>query len=167
MVHERFEFPMPASAEVVFDTFHFHEWRCRWDSLVEATHVIGGADSPYVGAITENAGGGLLHGLAMRTQFISFDRPRVAAARMLGRSFPFTRWAASMRHRPQDDGQSVMFYTYTFVAGPLLLRWLLEPIVKLVFDWQTRKRFARMAHFLENHRHEVEQWQRRRVEATA
>ena len=33
MVHERFEFEMPASCEVVFDAFHFHRWRCEWDSL--------------------------------------------------------------------------------------------------------------------------------------
>jgi hypothetical protein len=76
MVHNRFEFDMPASADAVFDVFHFHEWRSRWDSLVDTTHVIGGAPCPYVGAITENSGGGWLRGLAMRTQFISFDRPR-------------------------------------------------------------------------------------------
>jgi len=97
MVHERFEFDMPAPREVVFDAFHYHRWRARWDSLVDATHVIGGAPCPYVGAITENSGGGMLRGLAMRTRFISFDRPRVAAAAMQGRSFPFVR-----QYRPQD-----------------------------------------------------------------
>ncbi|MEP6790715.1 MAG: hypothetical protein ABI907_05050 [Ramlibacter sp.] len=158
---------MPAAAESVFDVFHFHEWRCRWDSLVDATHVIGGAACPYVGAITENSGGGLLRGLAMRTQFISFDRPRVAAAAMIGRSFPFVRWAASMRHRPAPQGHSTMIYTYTFVAGPDGLRWLVEPWVKLIFDWQTRKRFARMARFLADHGQEVEAWQRARLERGA
>jgi hypothetical protein len=163
VVHERFEFDMPAAADVVFDVFHFHEWRCRWDSLVDATHVVGGGACPYAGAVTENAGGGLLRNLSMRTQFVSFDRPRVAAAAMLGRSFPFERWAASMRHRPLDSKRSVMVYTYSFQAGPRRLRWLVEPLVKWVFDWQTRRRFVRMARFLANHRSEVEQWQSRRT----
>lgn len=34
MAHRRFEFDMPAPADVVFDAFHFHVWRARWDSLV-------------------------------------------------------------------------------------------------------------------------------------
>jgi hypothetical protein len=164
MAHERFEFPMPASAEVVFDAFHYHAWRHRWDSLVEATHVIGGAECPYAGALTENAGGGALRGLAMTTQFISFDRPRVAAATMRGESFPFRRWAASMRHRSLEDGTSVMIYTYSFEVKPRRWRWLVEPVTKMVFDWQTRRRFARMRKFLAKHAHEVVAWQRQREE---
>ena len=42
-VHRRLEFDMPASADVVFDTFHYHHWRPRWDSLVRETEGIGGA----------------------------------------------------------------------------------------------------------------------------
>src|SRR5829696_687855 len=155
MVHERFEFDMPASPEVVFDAFHYHLWRARWDSLVNATHVIGGAACPYVGAVTENSGGGLLRGLAMRTKFISFDRPRLAAAAMQGHSFPFVRWAASLAHRPLAPGRSLMIYTYSFEAGPRGLRWFFEPVTKRIFDWQTRKRFARMKQFLAAHAHEV------------
>ena len=160
MVHERFEFEMPASCEVVFDAFHFHRWRCEWDSLVHATHVLGGAECPYVGAITENAGGGLLRGVAMRTRFVSFQRAQVAAATMEGESFPVKRWAASMRHRPLDAQRSLMIYTYRFEAGPSVLRWLVEPLVKRIFDWQTRRRFARMQRFLRDGAQRVREWQR-------
>jgi hypothetical protein len=159
-VHERFEFHMPASCEVVFDVFHYHEWRQRWDSLVRATHVLNGAPCPYVGALSSNAGGGLLSGLSMHTRFISYVRPQLAAAKMEGRSFPFARWAASMRHRPLSDGESVMIYTYSFDVAPPWLRWAFEPVVKLVFDWQTRKRFGRMQRFLRVHADEVQRWQR-------
>jgi hypothetical protein len=161
MVHERFEFDMPAPVDVVFDAFHYHEWRHRWDSLVDATRVLDGAPCPYVGAVTDNAGGGLLRPLSMQTEFISYERPKLAAAAMLGRSFPFARWAASMRHKPLPDGRSVMLYTYSFETSPRLLRWLLDPITKRVFDWQTRKRFGRMQRFLAAHAAEVEAWQRK------
>lgn len=165
VVHDRFEYEMPATPEVVFDAFHYHLWRHRWDSLVHATHVLGGAPCPYVGAITENSGGGLLKPLAMRTRFISYDRARVAAATMEGQSFPFTRWAASMRHQALDGQRSLMVYTYSFECGPRALRWLLEPVTKRVFDWQTHRRFARMRRFLRVHAGEIVAWQQREAAA--
>jgi hypothetical protein len=60
MAHRRFEFAMPARAEVVFDAFHHHHWRARWDSLVASRRVVGGAPCPSVGAVTENTEAGLL-----------------------------------------------------------------------------------------------------------
>jgi hypothetical protein len=160
MAHRRLEFPMPASESVVFDAFHYHHWRSRWDSLVSATHVLGGSPCPFVGAVTENTGAGALRGLAMRTQFVAYDRPRVAAATMLGRSFPFTRWAASMRHRATAAHTSLLIYTYTFEVGPVPLRWFIAPVVERIFDWQTRRRFARLQDFLASHAVDVERWQR-------
>jgi hypothetical protein len=157
---------MPACEAVVFDAFHFHEWRCRWDSLVSATHVLGGAASPFVGAVTENAGAGALRGLSMRTRFISYDRPHVAAATMIGRSFPFSKWAASMRHVSAGPERSILIYTYSFEVWPQPLRWLLGPLVVHVFEWQTRRRFARLRVFLARNAGDVERWQRASVSAT-
>lgn len=150
---------MPARADIVFDAFHYHRWRLRWDSLVRDTHVLGGAPCPFVGAVTENAGAGMLRGLAMRTEFVSYDRPRVAAAKMLGRSFPFTRWAASMKHEAIDGEHSLMIYTYTFDVGPTWLRWVVEPVATWIFDWQTCRRFRRLQAFLRTHAAEVAHWQ--------
>ena len=96
----------------------------------------------------------------MRTQFVSYEPPRVAAATMLGRSFPFTRWAASMRHRATAPNQSLLIYTYSFEVGPTALRWVLEPVVKGIFAWQTRRRFARLRDFLALHADDVALWQR-------
>lgn len=159
MAHEKFEFPMPACVEVVFDAFHYYQWRARWDSLVSDTRVVGGAPCPSQGAVTENTGAGMLRSLAMRAQFVSYDRPRLAAAKMLGRAFPFTQWAASMRHRPTGAHASVLVYTYTFEVGPAVLRPFLSPVVAWVFAWQTQRRFARLHAFLEGHADEVLRWQ--------
>lgn len=159
MAHRRFEFEMPATEGVVFDAFHYHCWRLRWDSLVRATTVQGDTPCPFVGAVTDSAGGGALRKLSMTTRFVSFERPRLAAAVMIGRSFPFRRWAASMQHRPDGAGRSRLIYTYTFAAGPQAMRWLLEPPVALVFNWQTRRRFARLRLFLSERAGEIERWQ--------
>lgn len=160
MVHERLEFEMPASTAVAFDAFHFHEWRSRWDSLVSETRVQGGAPCPFVGAVTENTGRGVLRAIDMRTKFVTFDRPHLAAATMLGRAFPFEKWAAAMRHEALGPERSRLVYTYTFTTGPRWLRWVLEPIVGRAFARQTRQRFARMACYLAAHADDIARWQR-------
>jgi hypothetical protein len=108
--------------------------------------------------VTESSGtgAGALR-LSMKTCFVSDDRPRVAAAKMVGCSFPCRRWAASMRHCADGPGRSRLIYTYTFEVGPPVLRWLREPPVIWVFHWQTRRRFARLRSFLTTV--DIEHWQ--------
>ncbi len=159
MAHQKMTFPMPARADIVFDAFHYHEWRRQWDSLVRRTSVESGAPCPSVGATTENLGAGALRALSMRTQFVSYDRPVVAAAAMVGRSFPFTQWAASMRHQEVGTNQSLLVYTYTFQVGPSPLRFVLEPAVDWIFVRKTRQRFQRLAQFLASRAADIADWQ--------
>ena len=160
MAHQKLIFPMPARADLAFDAFHYHHWRGQWDSLVSRTQVQHGAPCPSVGAIPETTGAGALRALSMRTQFVSYHRPTLAAAKMIGRSFPFTQLAASMRHQPNEPNRSLLIYTYTFDVGPACLRWILEPLVRWVFERKTRQRFARLAQFLAVHAPEIAAWQR-------
>ncbi len=159
MAHARFEFEMGASAEVVFDAFHYHRWRHRWDTLVRDTQVLGGGEPPVVGARTWNSGAGWSAALSMQTVFIAYDRPTLAAARKEGRSFPFKRWAASMQHRPLAADRSLLSYTYSFNAGPDWLKGVMKPLVQWIFDRQTRRRFGRLPRFVAEHRSEVQAWQ--------
>ena len=160
MVQRRLEFDMPAPPAVVFDAFHHQIWRRRWDPLVASTQICGGADCPFVGAETVNRGAGVLSWFEMRTRFVSFDRPKVAAATMIGVSFPFVRWAASMRHRAcADPGRSVMTYTVNFDTSAGVARWGLQPVVMALFVAQSRRRFARLQGFLARHAHDIVQWQ--------
>jgi hypothetical protein len=54
----------------------------------------------------------------------------------------------------------VVIYTYRFLVGPDGLRWILEPIVKWIFGWQTRRRFARLRKLLSRHADEAALWQK-------
>lgn len=159
MAHRKLEFVMPAPARVVFDAFHYHQWRIHWDSLVSGTRVQDGSPCPRVGAVSENTGGGLLRALSMTTHFVTYDPPRLAAATMVGTSFPFSRWAASMRHVDLGDDSSLLIYTYTFAVAPAALTWLLEPVVDRVFCKATEKRFKRLQNFLEAKCQDVQAWQ--------
>ena len=64
-----------------------------------------------------------------------------------------------MRHQNIDPQQSLMIYTYKFEVAPSALSWIISPIVEWVFNWQTRRRFARLRDFLALHASDVEHWQ--------
>jgi hypothetical protein len=162
MSRHKLSFDMPAESAVVFDAFHYHYWRHRWDSLVESTAVVGGAPCPYPGAITQSQGGGWLGALSMRTRFVTYEPPRLAAACMEGKSFPFDRWAASMRHEDVSASRSTLIYTYSLDTRPAWAQWFLRPVVHTVFRYQTRKRFMRLSGFLLHHAPEIREWQRER-----
>ncbi len=159
MAHRKLEFLMPAPARVVFDAFHYHQWRVHWDSLVSRTRVQDGSPCPSVGAVSENTGGGLLRALSMTTRFVTYDPPGLAAATMVGKSFPFSRWAASMRHVDLEDDRSLLIYTYTFAVAPAAMARWLEPVVDRVFLRATEKRFRRLQTFLDTQGALVQAWQ--------
>ncbi len=161
MAHDRLSFEMPAPPEVVFDAFHYHEWRLRWDSLVRETQVEGGGRCPRVGALTSSRGRGLLGGLVMRTRFVTYEPGRLAAAAMEGEAFPFRRWAASMRHEALEGGRSLLVYTYTFEVGPQAFAWLLSAPTRWMFARQTHRRFQRLQRYLDKHAGEIAAWQAR------
>lgn len=159
MAHRKLQYIMPAPPEVVFDAFHYHKWRMRWDSLVKSTHILGEFECPHIGAISENSGSGLLRHLSMKTIFVSYSRPYLAAAKMMGSSFPFSKWAASMQHKKLDENSSLLTYTYTFEVAPRNLKWIIEPIVYLIFNYQTNRRFRRLVNFLSHHAEDIKDWQ--------
>ena len=167
MARYRFEFEMPANTAVTFDAFHYTVWRNQWDSLVGHTIVQDGAPCPFLGARTNNRGSGLLSLLSMETTFINFDRPKAAAATMNGKSFPFSRWAASMQHKALPDGHSVLIYTYSFEVWPQGLSWLFQPFVASLFNYQTRRRFKKMQSFLKTHASQIENWQKLQLQPQA
>lgn len=162
-VRRKLKFPMPASVDVVFDAFHTNHWRARWDTLVRAAPAGASEEYPVVGEVRNCPGKGVLRFLAVPTRCISFDRPKVVAATMEGQAFPFSKWAASMRHRSAEDGRSVMIYTYSLEVRPA---WL-SPVIAWVFERQTRRRFAALRAFLMRHGHEVVAWQRQQEESSA
>lgn len=148
MAHGQLHFRMPAPSAVAFESFFNHAVRRRWDTLLDVNYVEGGGDHPYAGAISSNEGRGWKRGLAMRTRFVAYDPPRVAAARMIECVGPFASWAASMRFRDRDDGTCDMWYTYAIrFRPPWLDRWF-GWAGGMLFERETRMRFAAMAAYL-------------------
>jgi hypothetical protein len=148
MVHAKVSDEMPASCDAVFDLVHDYPRRLEWDTLLREAFVEGGGAATR-GAVAVCRGRWLVGGLTVRTVYVSFTRGEVAAVKMIDRSMLFARWAASIRHEPVAEGRSRIVYTYNFRARPRVLAFLLEPILAIVFRWETRKRLRALQRALE------------------
>jgi hypothetical protein len=131
---------VPAPSEEVFDLVHNYARRLEWDTLLSAAYLDDGHTCAAVGATSVCVGRGAFRAFALKTEYVSFNRPRVAAVKMLNRPPLFETWAASIRHEDTGLRESRIVYIYSFTARPSWLRWILEPILAVAFRWETRKR---------------------------
>lgn len=139
---------LPASADDAFDLVHDYGRRLEWDTLLRAAYLTDGHREAGLGVTSVCVGRRALGGVALATRYVSFRRGKVAAVEMLRPTFLFARWAASIRHGEIGPRESRITYTYSFAARPRWLSWLLEPILAIVFRWETSKRLrALRRHF--------------------
>jgi len=148
VAHGKLRFRMPAPAADAFEAFFNHHERLKWDTLLKVAYVEGGGTHPSRGAITVNEGKGWTSLFAMRTEFLSYDPPRSASARMIAPTGLFALWAASMHHKDLGDGTSELVYTYSIRTRPSWLGKVLDPIASALYRFETRRRFAAMARYL-------------------
>jgi hypothetical protein len=142
---------IPAASGDVFDLVHDYSRRLEWDTLLRAAYLDDGFTRAGKGATSVCVGRRSLGGLALKTRYVSFDRPKVAAVELVNTPPFFGKWAASIRHVDLGERESRITYTYSFHAKPRLLRWLFEPIMAAVFRWETKKRLrALREHFAQN-----------------
>lgn len=148
MAHGEVSEEIPASCADVFDLVHDYGRRLEWDTLLSAAYLDDGFTQAQKGATSVCVGRRSLGRLALKTIYVSFERPTVAAVKMVNSPPFFGAWAASIRHAELAPGRSRITYVFQFTARPRFLRWLLEPIMNFVFRWETRKRLrALKAHF--------------------
>ena len=136
-----------ARAEAVFDLVHDYGRRLTWDTLLSAADLTNGHTRADVGATTLCVGRGWLRMIAMKAVYVAFDRPRLAAVKMVNLPPLFASCGASLRHEELGPDESRITYTWTFTARPRWLAWLLEPVMHRVFQWETRKRLVSLREY--------------------
>ncbi len=136
-----------ASAVEVFDLLHDYGRRLEWDTLLQKAYLEDDFPESRKGAISVCQGRAILGGFALRTEYVTFERGKVAAVKMLNQPPFFDTFAASIRHSDIGENQSEIVYKVNFTAKPKFLRRLLQPIMKAVFLWETRKRLDSLKEF--------------------
>jgi hypothetical protein len=140
---------MPAPADAVFALLHDYRRRLEWDTLLREAYLEEGFDEARRGAISVCRGKAILGGFALRTQYVSFEKGKVAAVKMLNQPPFFDSFAASIRHLKIDDYQSEIIYKVNFSAKPPCLRAILHPLMRAVFVWETRRRLKALKTFFQ------------------
>jgi hypothetical protein len=131
-----------APSTEVFDLVHDYGRRLEWDTLLSAAYLDDGFTAAGLGATSVCVGRRSLGKLALKTVYVAFDRPKVAAVKLVNSPAFFDKWAASIRHEDLEPGRSRIIYTLQFSARPASMRWLLEPIMLRAFRRETAKRLA-------------------------
>ena len=145
MAHGKVTAIVPAPSAAVFDLLHDYDRRLEWDTLLRAAYLDDGFTSAEQGATSVCVGRWTVGGFALKTVYVTFDRPKVAAVKLVNRPPFFDTWAASIRHEDIAPDASRITYTYTFTAKPRGLRFALEPLIARIFAWEIRKRLRALA----------------------
>ncbi len=147
MAHGEVSEMIPASCEVVFDLVHDYGRRLEWDTLLQAAYLADGHTAVGVGTTTVCVGRRSLGGIALKTVYVSWQRPSVAAVKMVNKPPFFQSWAASIRHEAIAPDASRITYKFHFTSRPRFLRFVVEPVMQQIFLWETRKRLQALQKF--------------------
>jgi hypothetical protein len=135
--------------QAIFDLFHDYRRRLEWDPGFKQARILGDAACAGRGVKTRCVAHNRVGGLAMETVYVTFNRPRVAAAVMTRGPIVFQSFAASLRQESVRPGVTRVRYRYSLVSRPRWLRWLIEPIARAIFSRDTRSRLAALKRAIE------------------
>ena len=150
MPHSEVSEVIPAPSGAVFDLVHDYTRRLQWDTLLRAAYLDDGAKVAAKGVTAVCVGRKSLGSIALKTVYVTFERPWLAAVTMVNAPMFFATWAASIRHEDISDRESRLTYKFQFTARPRFLRFVLEPLMERVFAWETRKRLRALKAFFGN-----------------
>ena len=133
-----------ATPAEVFDLIHDYGRRLEWDpflrraELLDANHAGVGVRARCVAKWTSGGAG-------MDVQYLSFDRPRVAAIEMVRGPWPLRTFVASLKQDPLDSGAATLVtYSFHFTSA---LPWLTWPVFNRFFARETRGRLRALQRF--------------------
>jgi len=150
MAHSEISEIIPAPSSAVFDLIHDYNRRLEWDTLLQAAYLEDGAKVAAKGVTSVCVGRKSLGSIALKTVYVTFEPPTLAAVKMVNAPAFFESWAASIRHEDLSAHESRLTYKFQFTTRPAFLRFLIEPL----FVWETRKRLRALRAFFVSHEYE-------------
>ena len=145
---------VPAPSAAAFALLHDYDRRLEWDTLLSAAYLDDGFTTAAKGATSVCVGRWYLGRIALKTEYVAFDPPRLAAVKMINQPAFFKAWASSIHHDDLSKDSSRVTYTWTFTSRPRWLRWLVEPVMSRLFRIETQRRLAALAKYLSSHKYD-------------
>lgn len=137
-----------AEPDAVFDLIHDYGRRLEWDPFLKEARLLDHA-AAGLGVTSRCVARNGFGGMVMDTVYVSFNRPTVAAVKMIRGPFILASFAATLRQDRIGDGRTRVTYKYNFETRPSWLRWLLNPICSAFFAREVRTRLIHLKRFLE------------------
>ena len=147
MPHSEVSALIPAPSSAVFDLLHDYTRRLEWDTLLQAAYLEENAKVAAKGVTAVCVGRKSLGGFALKTVYVTFERPRLAAVKMVNAPMFFETWAASIRHEDVSECESRLIYKFQFTTRPYLLRCVMDGPMERIFAWETKKRLRALRAF--------------------
>src|SRR5262245_3755773 len=128
-----------AAAEDLFALTQDYARRLEWDCFLKSAQLLDGARHAALGVRARCVA---KNGLAMETEYISFNPPVTTAVRMTRGPWFLGSFAGSWRFHEESLGPTRVSFTYSVRGRPRWLAPLLNPVLTWVFGRDTRKRLA-------------------------
>jgi ribosome-associated toxin RatA of RatAB toxin-antitoxin module len=130
--------------ELVFDFTQDYGKRLRWDTFLKRADLLHGVSKAGKGAkaycVAKN-------GLAMVTEYITFNRPEVTAIKMTKGPFMFKTFSGSWRFRMKSPEKTEVIFLYSFALRfPFVL---LSEYIKQNLEKNVRQRLVDLKHSIE------------------
>jgi len=100
------------NSELVFDFTQDYNKRLKWDTFLKKADLIDGATKADKGVkaycVAKN-------GLGMKTEYVTYNRPKVTAIKMIDNSFLFKSFLGSWTFKeiPNDKTEVVFLYSFS------------------------------------------------------
>ncbi|MEP7122805.1 MAG: SRPBCC family protein [Byssovorax sp.] len=116
--------------EQIFDLAQDYDLRLEWDPFLRAMRFLDGAKEAAVGVrVWVKA----WTGLTMTVEYITLDRPRVVAMKMLAGPFFFRHFSGSWRFLPHPAGGTEVIFKYAYEIRWTSATWLMKPAIDAMF----------------------------------
>ena len=126
-----------ADRAALFELTQDYGRRLGWDPFLKEARLLGGATNAVVGV---RAWCVAWHGLGMETEYVAVKPPAVAAVKMTRGPAILEAFAGSWRFVEHGPAATRVTFRYHFKVRPRRLRWLVEPVLGLVFTRDARLR---------------------------
>lgn len=123
--------------------------RLQWDPFLKEAYLLDGATEAGLGV---RANCVARSGLAMETEYVSFNPPMTTAVKMTKGPWFIETFSGSWRFREEADGQTRVYFHYHLRARPRWLAAVLTPVLGFVFSRDTRKRLTALKRAVEEGR---------------
>ena len=126
-----------ASQAEVFALTQDYSRRLSWDPFLRRAELLGGAVAPDVGV---RAWCEARSGWGMETEYVSFTPPRLAAVKMIRGPWMLDSFGGAWEFSPAGGNSTIVIFRYQFRTRPRWLAWMVEPLARRWFAWETKKR---------------------------